>query len=97
VAVRYGGEEFAVILWETTLSEAFQVARRIHCEVTALAIPHPTSYVWPTLSLSLGVASIFPCPEGDPVMLTEAADRALYAAKRKGRNRIECAEAERMS
>ena len=83
---RYGGEEFLMLLPSTDRQGALQVA-----EATRLAIAgirHPNSDQ--TVTASVGVA-IMPDDAGDSVALFRAADRALYAAKRNGRNRVESA------
>ena len=86
VVARYGGEEFVAILPDTTLPGATAVAEGIRAAVAALAIPHAGSKVADHVTLSLGVASIVPAPEGNPETLLEAADGQLYAAKSGGRN-----------
>lgn len=84
---RYGGEEFAAILPSTTISGALTVAERIRCDITELALPHPGNDNVGTVSVSLGVATVVPDRTIEMKELVEAADRALYAAKRAGRNR----------
>jgi diguanylate cyclase (GGDEF)-like protein len=86
VAARYGGEEFAVILPATDTSSALTVAERIRCAIAALAVPHADSAACVT-SVSVGVASIVPRRSDDRATLIDAADAALYDAKRAGRNR----------
>ena len=88
---RYGGEEFLMLLPSTDRQGALQVA-----EATRLAIAgirHPNSDQ--TVTASVGVA-IMPDDAGDSVALFRAADRALYAAKRNGRNRVESATSARI-
>jgi PleD family two-component response regulator len=51
-------------------------------------IPHQGSLVSHQITLSLGIASIFPRPGESPTILINAADRALYQAKEQGRDRI---------
>ncbi|MGO8673480.1 MAG: diguanylate cyclase [Capsulimonadaceae bacterium] len=76
---RYGGEEFVVILPETRLNEAAEIAERIR-----VAVEH---YGWMDrrITASLGVAVSYP-PELSPQELIESADRAMYQAKAAGRN-----------
>jgi len=88
LAARYGGEEFAVLLPHTDLDGALQVAAEIHAAVKALKYPHAGSLVSPFVSLSLGVAAMIPDAAKTPQVLVERADKALYAAKKQGRNRI---------
>lgn len=82
---RYGGEEFVVLLPEQTLESAATAADRLRATVEALALPHPRGGV---VTVSAGVAGL-----GDgacsPEALFEMADKALYAAKEAGRNRVE--------
>lgn len=86
---RYGGEEFAALLPVTDEAGAVHIGHRIMEAVAALDIEHPNSPLSTRLTLSVGVASMLPVPGSDPDMLVAAADRALYAAKKAGRNRIE--------
>lgn len=92
VVARYGGEEFAVILPNTGLSAAMQVARELQSHVKSLAIPHVQGNTQGTIpggvTISLGVASVVADWELLPSMLIEYADRALYQAKQGGRNMI---------
>ena len=87
VACRYGGEEFGIILPSTTLAEAHEVAERFR---ERLAAEH-----WPRhddlrVTASFGVADMTCIQSTDlPRAMVEAADRALYAAKHGGRNRVE--------
>ncbi|BCZ81860.1 hypothetical protein PTKU64_55350 [Paraburkholderia terrae] len=84
---RYGGEEFALILPDTDGAGARIVAERIRRAVECLAIPHEASSSG-IVTISVGVAASQAAQDCDPVMLVGAADRALYAAKRQGRNCI---------
>lgn len=88
LAARYGGEEFAIILPSTGLEGAREVAERIRFEVEAAALPHEGSDVASWVTLSLGVATVFPGVDGEPKTLLTQADQALYAAKKEGRNRV---------
>jgi diguanylate cyclase (GGDEF)-like protein len=89
LVARYGGEEFAVLLGGTGPADAAAVAGRLRAGVEALAIPHPASPAGAVVTVSVGVAGWVPGVDGDhPDELIGAADRALYAAKRAGRNRV---------
>ena len=88
LVARYGGEEFAVILPNTNRTGALQVAEAIRMSVRELGIPHSASGVAWMVTLSLGAATAFPSPNGEPEMLIAAADEALYEAKAKGRDRL---------
>ncbi|HEV7922854.1 MAG TPA: GGDEF domain-containing protein [Thermoanaerobaculia bacterium] len=78
VAARYGGEEFALLLPSTDTASAEVVAERLRNLIERLGIHNVTA--------SFGVAAMIPARLGDPASLVAAADRALYAAKRAGRN-----------
>jgi diguanylate cyclase (GGDEF)-like protein len=88
VVARYGGEEFIALLPDTTLVGAIAVAEAIRAAVSGLKIPHAGSTCADHVTLSLGVASAVPQPDGVPKPLIEAADEQLYAAKSAGRNRV---------
>jgi len=81
---RFGGEEFAVVLYETDLDSAAYVMDSIRCSFSQLK--HQTEGGALTVTFSCGVAS-FP-RYSDPMALCKAADKALYRAKHNGRNRI---------
>lgn len=86
---RYGGEEFTVLLPDTALSGARQRADTIRRELARLAIAHPASPVDACVTVSIGVATVLPGDGGvSAAALIEAADHALYRAKREGRNRV---------
>lgn len=86
-AARYGGEEFAMILPETDMDGAVQIAEEVRHAVAALYIQHTGSDVAAHVSLSLGVATVSADRNISPVELIEAADASLYQAKGNGRNR----------
>lgn len=86
VSARYGGEEFAVILPETSESNAVVVSRNILEKVEKLSIPHSASKTAPTVTISIGMATLSPSPENSITELIERADKALYLAKEEGRN-----------
>jgi len=88
VAARYGGEEFAAILPDTSLEQARLHANAIREHVAVLALPHAPAAHWPMVTLSIGVASFDRERLHEVPALIEAADKALYAAKRGGRNRV---------
>jgi diguanylate cyclase (GGDEF)-like protein len=90
LVARYGGEEFAVVLPQTNLAGAVLLAERVRSAVEAAGIPHPASPVSPHVTLSIGVGSMAPLPQGpmDARPIVEEADRCLYMAKRQGRNRV---------
>jgi len=83
-AARYGGEEFFVLLPDSVLDGAVDVAERIHARI-AVETFGPTDAA-DTLTLSIGAAE-FPKHGESPESIVAAADQALYRAKRRGRNR----------
>ncbi|MBD2177456.1 diguanylate cyclase [Pseudanabaena sp. FACHB-1998] len=83
---RYGGEEFAVILPNTDLQGAITVAEQIRMAVKKLSIPHQNSDISDIVTISLGVASLFPSILEAPSLLIKQADVALYRAKQQGRD-----------
>jgi len=87
-AARYGGEEFAVILPETTPAGAAHVAERLRTAVSDLELTGVDIPEGARVTVSVGVAAIRPGNSTTPATLIEAADRALYAAKAQGRNRV---------
>ncbi|MEM0954830.1 MAG: diguanylate cyclase [Pseudomonadota bacterium] len=87
LAARYGGEEFVVLLPDTPLEGAIDVAERLRGAVSDLHIAHEDSRRG-ELSLSLGVASLIPGDDSNGATLVQLADDALYQAKAKGRNRV---------
>jgi|SRR5579871_2904710 len=86
-AARYGGEEFVLLAPDTSLTAALDIAERLRTAVVDLAISHgsaPCGHV----TVSIGVAALTPTGTEGRQTLIEAADVALYAAKRNGRNRV---------
>ncbi|WP_043755442.1 diguanylate cyclase [Imhoffiella purpurea] len=84
---RYGGEEFALVLPNTSGSELQTFAEELRQIVISLNIPHPSN-AGGVVTISLGVATDEgSCPGAET--LIQHADRALYLAKQKGRNRVE--------
>jgi diguanylate cyclase (GGDEF)-like protein len=87
---RYGGEEFAVILLETSDEHAFIAAERMRVAIMTMTLSHLQRPV--RVTASFGVASydsLLESKRDSPSELVSAADRALYAAKQAGRNRVQ--------
>ena len=83
---RYGGEEFLLLLPATSREGAIQVAEAVRHAIGAITLPG----IDRPITASVGVA-VLPDDAGDSVTLFRSADRALYAAKQNGRNRVESA------
>jgi diguanylate cyclase (GGDEF)-like protein len=87
VVARYGGEEFAVLLPSTSLEGAGDVAERCRALIEGITLPAEDGPV--RITTSMGVASYPDTEAADVDDLLRAADQALYAAKRRGKNRVE--------
>lgn len=85
---RYGGEEFAVILPELGGAHAQQLAEAMCLRIAALNIPHASAPGQGCVTVSIGMATGNGAQPDDLGMLLGEADRALYEAKRAGRNRV---------
>ena len=88
LVARYGGEEFAILLPDTDLTAATQLAEAIRLAVEQITIKDVPQLPYEHMSISLGVASLIPAPHDSVEMLIAAADQALYKAKKQGRNRV---------
>jgi diguanylate cyclase (GGDEF)-like protein len=88
VVVRYGGEEFCIVLPDTSKEEAVVVAERIRQEIEKEKFPNEENLPHGCLTASIGIAS-FPEDGHTFTTLVHSADLALYRAKANGRNRVE--------
>ncbi|SFN33062.1 diguanylate cyclase (GGDEF) domain-containing protein [Formivibrio citricus] len=84
---RFGGEEFVLVLPDTTPEDAGIIAEQIRARVLSANRPHSTSMEG-CITVSIGVAGGTPREGQIASMLLEAADKALYMAKKQGRNRV---------
>ena len=92
LAVRYGGEEFIVLLSAVTAAEAVDVAHRIQANIEQRGLVHANRDDGvAVVTVSIGVAHAAVRPGSQLSVLMSAADRELYKAKKKGRNRVESA------
>jgi diguanylate cyclase (GGDEF)-like protein len=89
IVARYGGEEFAVILYDADIGKAREVADQMRRAVAELKIEHRGSGTCGRVTISLGVAAVVPDMDRSPCGALQLADEALYAAKVRGRNRVE--------
>lgn len=85
MAIRYGGEEFLLVLMDTSAEQALNVAEKIRSEVEATKIPLPGGMLQKTISI--GVAE-FPNDSDTFWQVVKFADVALYRAKSSGRNKV---------
>ncbi len=86
---RYGGEEFTIILPETGKKEAFLIAERLREDTKTHPFAHEEIMPGKKLTVSLGLAT-FPEDASNPSELISRSDKALYQAKRKGKNSTCC-------
>ncbi|MEB3211722.1 MAG: CHASE2 domain-containing protein [Leptolyngbyaceae bacterium] len=89
-AARYGGEEFIVLLPHTNSEVALQITERMRRTIKSLEIPNQTSDVSDFVTLSFGVVNRYDSGLETSEKLIEAADKALYEAKKIGRDRACC-------
>ena len=90
-AARFGGEEFVIVLPSTDVLSACNVAERVRTVVEAAGLPPLGRRISPPAfgaTVSCGVAALKPHAHLDSRRLVEAADQALYRAKRQGRNQV---------
>jgi len=88
LAARYGGEEFAVILPNTPLKGASGMAESLRRAIETLLIPHAFSSASHYVTASFGVSTLIPGDDNSPDALIANADKALYKAKKTGRNKV---------
>ena len=88
MAARYGGEEFVVVLPNLKLEDSAKFGETIRAKIEALKMEHKQSDANPFITVSLGIASVVPSSISSCEELVGAADKALYSAKNKGRNRV---------
>jgi diguanylate cyclase (GGDEF)-like protein len=88
IACRYGGEEFCILLPQTSVTEAGVIAERMRQKVAETEYPFGKSQPMGTVSISIGISTFGRNIDTAESVIT-AADRALYNAKRGGKNRLE--------
>jgi diguanylate cyclase (GGDEF)-like protein len=86
-AARYGGDEFIIILVETSAEQAMKTAERICAQVEGMVYKADSSSI--AVTVSIGIVQCLP-EDQTPTAIFARADRALYEAKRAGRNRAHC-------
>jgi diguanylate cyclase (GGDEF)-like protein len=85
---RFGGEQFAVIVPDSDSEAANSLAEKIRSQIEALHIPHQGEGAFGVVTVSVGVASMQPTRDNTYEQLIARANRALFAAKKGGRNRV---------
>jgi len=85
---RFGGEEFVCLLPFIEKNEALALATTLVQSVENMKIPHPKNEHSKYLTISAGMAHIVPNGNNSPTQLLDLADKALYTAKKSGRNRV---------
>jgi len=88
MVARLGGEEFAILLPNTDFTGAMLRAEHYREAIEALRIQQVQHHLPPFLTASIGVATWAMAVHDSPIRLLEAADDALYQAKKQGRNRV---------
>lgn len=86
LVARFGGEEFAVLLDASDNQQAMEIAETIRQSIAESSFKHGANYI--KVTVSIGIASMMPTPQMNSNRLIEAADKALYQAKNKGRNQV---------
>jgi diguanylate cyclase (GGDEF)-like protein len=94
VIARYGGEEFGAVLPGVSVAGAMAVAERMRKTVEAIHLPHVNNQTGYDVTVSIGVALMFPSGRLTTASLVAAADEALYTAKAVGRNQVILSESE---
>jgi diguanylate cyclase (GGDEF)-like protein len=87
ICARLGGEEFAVLLPETNKSQAYEVAERLRLAIENSKVPLPSGGLPLTMTISIGVSSMTSKDDNIDVLISKA-DKALYEAKKTGRNKV---------
>ena len=85
---RWGGEEFAILLPNTNLEGALHVAELLRESIEDTAVPSIGDHADLNVSVSIGAASVIPTRDHDVEAFIAQSDKALYAAKEGGRNRV---------
>lgn len=84
---RFGGEEFLVLLPDSSKKKALQIAERIRSKISSCQIPLPDERTPLSITVSIGV-STFPNDASNIDQLFKVTDEAMYAAKKNGRNQV---------
>lgn len=88
ICARYGGEEFAIVYGGTSLDQAKVLVGELLKEIRSLNIPNEKSPTLPTLTASIGSATMHPNNGNSVRDIIMNSDESLYSAKENGRNQI---------
>jgi len=89
LAARFGGEEFVILMPGAGCGDAHVAAERVRAAIAASRVFHPGRIGGGFVSVSIGVAAMYPsAPDASPAALLRAADAAMYEAKAAGRDRV---------
>jgi len=90
IAARYGGEEFVLALYDPGVNDVRAIAHELCAAIREVAILHEDSPTAAVVTVSIGMAQLGARPTQSPEGLVHSADKALYRAKRQGRNSVAC-------
>jgi diguanylate cyclase (GGDEF)-like protein len=90
IFARYGGEEFALVFGNTTLENSLDIINKLLDTIRELEIPNEKSPTMPTVTVSIGLATMHPNRQINEKELIKTADMLLYSAKENGRNQVAC-------
>ena len=88
ICARYGGEEFALVYGGTSLDQAKILVSDLLNHIRSLNIPNEKSATLSTLTVSIGLTTMYPSKENNESDLIKKSDKLLYAAKENGRNQL---------
>lgn len=89
IAARFGGDEFVLVLYDINLEKAKEIGEKIQEALSDVKIENENSIVNKFLTVSVGITCSVPRLSKDKAKFIDLADKALYLAKDKGKNRIE--------
>lgn len=92
VVARYGEDKFIINLPDTSCENAAKIAEKLRGEVETMRIPHGTSKASNYVTISIGVASIYPDKSSEPKELISSAEKMLQKAISSGQNRVMISE-----
>lgn len=90
IVARFGGEEFVVVLPDTPMQQAEDIALTMRAEIELADIKQPNRDAPKCVTASFGVGYLYPHPDYSPDQLLDLADKAMYRSKSRGRNCVTC-------